>query len=170
MKQKEAIAFHEAGHAVAMMRFDQRIKAVSVEGNEDYSGICKRAGRLYLSLDREGDISPTMERRMQDCVVSLLAGIEAQRKFSPRSVRKGHAEGDHRSATHLALHVNGTPEQASAWIAWLEVRTRDLVSCPQNWCAIEALAERLLEEKTIVGKEAESIIRKTWRECCRRGD
>jgi hypothetical protein len=80
--------------------------------------------------------------RIEREVVCLLAGFAAERKFTGR---RNHvaANADTRAATDLAAYACGTVDEVSAFLAWLSIRTRDLVEV--HWLAVVAVAEALIE-------------------------
>jgi hypothetical protein len=55
--------------------------------------------------------------------------------------------------------INGRRAQ-EAYLKWLELETRRLITRPRNWLAVERVAEALLEKKTLTSKKARVIIRK----------
>ena len=88
-----------------------------------------------------------------------LAGPAAQRIHAPRSFRNFHASSDHRTAVDISGIVNESPEQAQAWLKWLEIRTRDDINL--LWPIVERLADNLLRMETLKADQIRAIITST---------
>lgn len=146
----EATAYHEAGHAVASWFHGRRFKHATIVtdhergslGHVRYAPMPKR-----LREDIELAMTPQTRIYCEVSIVCALAGHEAERRFAGRANNAG-ARGDYDHAMDLALRVCGTEDSATAFLAWLGVRTRELVGgvC---WPRIEWLAKALLEQKTL---------------------
>jgi len=72
--------------------------------------------------------------------------------------------GDLHHALELASMVSGSDEEASAYLDWLEQRTRNLLSAWYNWAGVEGLAERLLTEPTMSRARCRQVIQDAMRE------
>jgi hypothetical protein len=80
-----------------------------------------------------------------------LAGPEAEGRLTGRA-NSVSARLDHAFAADVALtFVQGHEEEATAYVRWLEHRTRRFVA--ELWPQIERVAALLLERKTITGTE-----------------
>lgn len=139
MKKQHATAYHEAGHAIIAHALGIRVYKVSIVPGEDYSGVCAQAGfNGYFAKPHE------FYRR----TTAALAGIEAQRRYCHQSIRSYHTHSDYsRVATYAVEASQGDSKEADALIAWLRIRTANLVRF--YWPAIEALAKTLVEKKTV---------------------
>jgi hypothetical protein len=60
--------------------------------------------------------------------------------------------------------MSGDPEVDGAYVHWLQLCTRGLLSRPDNWAAVTALAAALLEHREIGGRRTREIIRGAMRE------
>ena len=100
------IAYHEAGHAIAQWILGFKIKEVTIVPYDEVAGSVsyQRSLRLYR-LEWE---TPTGKRlgRYHDLIVTTLAGEEAQRRFSPRSVRRDRSAGDYRFVNDLLYRLH----------------------------------------------------------------
>ena len=85
-----------------------------------------------------------------------LADPIAQRIYAARSFRNYHASLDYREAVDISEIVNGSSEQAKAWLKWLEIRTRD--DMKGLWPIIERLADELLAAETLEAGQIQAII------------
>jgi hypothetical protein len=80
-----------------------------------------------------------MDRRtrwlIEDSIVILLAGVEAEANFSGKRNHVG-ARSDYDVAADLALRVCGSSEQSDAYLAYLKVCARDAVKSPPFGCRL----------------------------------
>jgi hypothetical protein len=150
---REATAFHEAGHAVVAFFNGFRIDYATIRQNGDYHGMVMVKPRGRLDLD---SATPAMRQKVERWIIFVLAGDVAQRKFAPRSSRRWHTTSDRASAVDLALSVCGSGESATAYLAWLQIVTRDIVD--RRWPMIERVARELLAKEKITGEEVRAAI------------
>jgi hypothetical protein len=66
--------------------------------------------------------------------------------------------GDYEQATDLVLKVSGSEEEASAYLGWLEQRTRNLIRRFDFWPSVEAVAHALEQKGELSGRRAQEII------------
>jgi hypothetical protein len=158
-------AYHEAGHAVVgwRLRIGLRKKGVTIMPKKgEYTGCCfSRAG---VGRDIEWDASDRNCMRAEKKVQSLLAGVIAQRRYNPRSVRGNPASSDFHAAVNILSCVSGGTKEIEAWLKLLHIRTENMLANPDIWRAVERLAAALMERRTIPGKEATEIIREGYSE------
>jgi ATP-dependent Zn protease len=150
-----ATAYHEAGHAVASFCVGARLKKITIIRAGDYSGLCEHAKIIhgkFPECDGSGRMRLAWERR----VIVALAGPIAQKLHSPRSFRRYHASSDFPTALLVASHTTGSENEASAWLKWLEIRATDLLEF--RWESVKALAEELLQLRTLDGESALRVI------------
>jgi hypothetical protein len=113
----EATAFHEAGHAVARHRLRLPIHRVSViPDSEDASlghvlgqTIPKRIGRV---LDEGGALPPGYARRVEDSILSAMAGEIAEERCTGQE--SAGAEHDREASVDLAFRGNRRATPAGA--------------------------------------------------------
>lgn len=67
--------------------------------------------------------------------------------------------GDYRQAMELALKVSGSDEEASAYLGWLEQRTRNLIRRFDFWPSVEVVAQELREKSELSGRTIKEIVR-----------
>ena len=73
--------------------------------------------------------------------------------------------GDNRCLAALALPLcRGIEDTANAMLEWLYLDTRDRLTSPLVWPAVETLADALVERKTLGTRAARSLIRATYRQ------
>jgi len=94
-------------------------------------------------IQLEVDSSYRARMRIERAIKICFAGPLAQQRYRPSSWRRHHGESDFERAADLALQVCGSGVQATAFLKWLEVTTREMVET--RWTHIERVAARLLE-------------------------
>ncbi len=149
LSQRRATAFHEAGHAVVAVWENVRFRYVTIVPGDGAAGHLRH---LRTPWQRAGSVGRgSAERQARIC----LAGPIAQRRFSPRSVRRYHAHGDYEMATDLALRLGSSKEEADAWVRLWEIQVRGHLD--RRWPAVESLAAALVERGTVSGEEARRL-------------
>jgi hypothetical protein len=164
-KRLEATAYHEAGHAVMAWSLRVRVDKVSICPEGDSLGHCSHE---KIVRGRNPELDDSLRRRDQyekDILVALAGGI-AQRLFNCRSWRRLYVEGDWRKAARLAFNINGSSEQADAYLRWLEIRAKDTISSKRMWPLVKALARELLLKRKLSRDEVLAVIQRTLNELC----
>jgi hypothetical protein len=154
--QREATAYHEAGHSVVAWHLDVRVLNISIVPDEDSVG---RAQHAKLIRGRHPELldSPRVRVAMEKQLMISLAGMTAQRQFKPRSVRSYHGSKDFREVADIALHLNAiSDDAATAFIKFLEIKTRDVIRLRWPW--VKVLVKELLGRNTIKGKEVTQLL------------
>jgi len=158
-RRRKTYAYHEAGHAVVSHFLGCKALSATVIPAGASAGAAVHRNplrRVQLDLYR----SDRVRLRAERAIMISLAGPLAQRRYRPRSWRRWHGRFDFRRAAELANRVCGSTEQVSAFLAWLEVKTRDLVE--SYWPEIERVADSLFERQRLDGAEIMAAInRKT---------
>jgi len=151
-------AFHEAGHVVAAYFLGIRFKKVSLIHNKDYVGkvIHEKVARGSVP---ESDMSLRNFNRMENLARIALAGDIAQKKHAPRS--SDGAGLDRETVAGIALRLNGSPEAAGAWIEWLKVSVKDMLTL--RWPFVDAVARELAKENVLNGEQIEAIFTRQMR-------
>ncbi len=115
-------AYHEAGHTVACWRCRVKVRNATIVPAREFQGQVTHDSFLH-GINLDYDNSARGDRRVKDLIIVCLAGPEAQRRYCPRSMRSEHCSADYRQAVELALAVNGSGEQATAYLKWLGIVT-----------------------------------------------
>jgi len=133
----DAIAYHEAGHAVISMRLGYRCLYVTIVPDGD------RLGHVCCEDPMIGD----HEQKVEHALKVLIAARLAEGKCNGSEGIWGDAE-DRVRATNIALSAtDGDTDRAKALLNEMIDETRQLVDA--HWSDIEILAQRLLTEKTV---------------------
>ena len=174
------IAIHEAGHVVAGRALGQLVGGVTIEPGENYSG-------ATWGPDSDPSRFCTSEEIIQTCVtlaslmpvfgelrddvaielvqtharvVELLAGTEAERQLftdepplaAPHDVAEARA--------HAAL-ICCSNAAVGAFLAYAKVEASELIRLHRH--LVEAVADALVERRTLDGAEIDAIIGKEMR-------
>jgi hypothetical protein len=139
-----------------MLRIGIRKQGISIIANSDSSG------RIHhcFALGERPDVATSDRGRLRAEKLAMvsLAGMEAQRKFSPRSVRNFHASSDYQNAVDLMSHYTCSDEELGAYLRLLLVRTRQLVSLPDSRTCVGALVAELTRRKKLSGSEVNTVL------------
>jgi len=135
----EEIAHHEAGHAVAAIKFGKSFRYVTIDPNE-YS-----LGRVMLKTSINPNLILNMRVRVrcENIAIIALAGPIAGARSCNRKTRRG-ASADFHSAVEMIRNICSSPEEAKSYIAWLDVRSTMFVHTWFNWAQVEAVGRELL--------------------------
>lgn len=151
-----AVAYHEAGHAVAAFKQGIGIRRISIMAEAGRDGFVHHApvmGRYRPDWDNSPQVRVRGERVIRIC----LAGPAAQRKFNPRTYRHWHAQGDFEQAAVMMSYLAAPGEHERAYMRLLKIETRRLVE--HNWKLIGALANELIRRRKMSGAETMAFIR-----------
>jgi hypothetical protein len=149
-----AKAYHEAGHAVLSVE-------LLINDADGYAGFVHslKEFRGMPDVETTGYMRSEIEKR----VMVTLAGVAAQRAYSKHTVRKYHGSSDREEAQKLLELVMVSGRELKPWIEVLEVRTEVMVGMRFIWPKIKAVAEALIERKTLNDTEVKAICDATER-------
>jgi ATP-dependent Zn protease len=154
-KQREAIAYHEAGHAVAHCLFRVPFRKATITPAEDYLGIVVgyKLGRKLIQGFEIGFPTLRQRDRLERQVLCLLAGPICEAHFRGRRNNIG-ASDDYRMATGFLDHLSGgSPNQIDPYAKWLAAWATDMVLSPVWWPFVETIAQELLRRESLSAKE-----------------
>jgi hypothetical protein len=156
--QRAATAYHEAGHVVVAWHLFVKVEDISIFPDEDTAGRVQHANLILRSGKYPELDDPVRARlRMEKGVMITLGGMTAQRQFKPRSVRSFHGSSDYGVAADIALHLHaGDEERANAFLRYVEIETRQVISFRWPW--VEVLASALLVQNTIKGTAVAQLL------------
>ncbi len=157
LKQLTATAYHEAGHTAATIEVNLRVKEVSIIPNKERNslGHCSGPKAPRWLLDADHDVSLRVRDRLERMIIVLLAGPIAEAQWTGRRNHVG-ASGDVKKAVDLMSHLAGGKE-ADAYLAWLYIRAENIIASDATWGVVQAIAEALLAQRRITGKEARRL-------------
>ena len=139
-----AIAYHEAGHAVAAFALDIPVLYATIVPDGENEGHVQFADQ---------------EVSVQDVATVALAGPAAQEHGQRR---KGPNASDYLTDVMNALAClrEVLPEgEATRWGRYLEQRAKDIVTSEAYWPAVEAVAKELVQHRKLTGKQVDECIK-----------
>jgi hypothetical protein len=149
-----ATAHHEAGHAVVAHDLGRRFKRVSIVAADDYLG-CVEHPRLPRWFQPDVEMTPRMERLIDDHVLVSLAGPAAEAAFTGHRNRIG-ASGDYETVLLLAeRRFDG--RLLRKYVEYMAERAKTHVASFRTWIMIQGLAAALVERGTLTGEEARLV-------------
>lgn len=165
MTDREALAYHEAGHAVAHVLADYPFTYVTIETNEKYEGHIKPSGGPSFML-REIICSRKRETvgLIRSMVICLHAGNVAEEIFLGH-----HAEieswTDTEEIEEIAKYRSKHPKR---WAQHLRRQTRHILMSPEIWENVATVAAALLEKQTLTSEEVHALLKRdyTWGDYC----
>jgi hypothetical protein len=156
----EAIAYHEAGHAISSLLHEVALRRVHIVADEDTLG--KTIGRSvtkafgdavdtgFLALE-----PPRVWRKLEAYIMVLIAGILAERMATGRWNHRGACHDTH-VVIDLMSRFQESPDAESAHFFWLAVRTRDELQ--RWWWRVEAIADALVERRSLSRAEIGAVM------------
>ena len=140
-----AVAYHEAGHAVAALALGRGVQRVSVLPDRNRLGWCEFRKGAFRPAD------DWLEREM----LIALAGMTAEARHTG-DYCWGGAEQDLRYVRRLAAGRAGE-RQVERLQKRLLAKTEHLFDRTANWNAVELIVAQLLECGEISGREAKHL-------------
>ena len=156
-KKFEAIAYHEAGHAVAAWRTGVRIKALSIVPQDDTDGRMTHV-QYFKGQEVEASNSEATRRRIENMAIVCCAGGWAQRRFHPRSQWRIGTQGDYAQCEDLLSRLVGYTDTAQAYFNLIDLQARDLIYGAHNWPLVEVLAAALIDQQEMTGKQVRETL------------
>ncbi len=149
---RDVVAYHEAGHAVAAHVLGLNVDRVVIQSEGGAAGhVVHEYGCNMNEIIHEEE--PDRQWALERAAIVSLAGEIAQRHFRPESVEEWHGGDDRLHVHHLLDNLADETDQElrDAWWHLLVLRTERLVV--RHWLAIEWLAAVLLKQTVIEGVE-----------------
>jgi len=146
----ELIAYHEAGHAVAMWALGLGIGIVSIVPANGLNGHARTAYEYEPPADGNLHVRRFI---VEQSVIQLHAGDVASRLLRP-DVTVRQAALDHRHIHGKMADVVDDAALQITWCHYLWQRAYTMLSWPSKWYLVVGLAQQLLDHGTLDGKEA----------------
>lgn len=167
-KEREATAYHEAGHAVVGLELGIRIKSVNIVQDEEAGrlGLCE-GGKFPKWF--EPDVVKDTKARLhaEEHIMFSLAGVEAELRLTGRFNHVG-AHGDYVGADQLAVYFCENEQERFAFMNWLSLRTRNMLYREHVWLKVEAVAKALLDRERLSANELRAICQNAMQEAIKR--
>jgi len=157
MREIEATAYHEAGHAVAAFHVGRAVRAITIAPGEGYLGRVWHYPVTGKWLQPDIELTSRTRDYLETSITTLLAGPTAERKARGRWNHRG-AGFDRSTAADLAFQLVGSAEQLEHYFAWRVQVAEDLWENPYRWDQVRQLAAELLEHKTMSGRVVRELL------------
>lgn len=156
----ERIAYHEAGHVVMAYVLRQKFHFITIDPeklDENTGGLVRLVhSNKHLETIKFGGFGSWALTEKQ--IKITLGGEVASGLFVGRKSWK-LAEDDVQACLSLTEKQCGDEEEANAYLNWLLLSVRNELNLPDNWVRVRAVAEALMEKKTLNYRKAREIIR-----------
>jgi hypothetical protein len=156
----KATAYHEAGHTIALWRLEGRVpRRVTIEPDKESWGAMFDPKALSGIVGLEyGDLTPRVQRRIENRMTISLAGPAAQHKYNPQSVLLHHGKWDRENVCALLSYLCVSNDVFRAYYRLMNVRAHQLIQAPLNWRAITILSRELIQQRTLEGEVLRKIV------------
>jgi ATP-dependent Zn protease len=177
-RNEAAIAYHESGHILMAHRLEvpfRRTIAGTIVPTDDYEGACFCDLGWLQEVEDKMDWSLKTDRyrlKIARIVQVMLGGITAQEIYDPSTIVSGDGLNDwdggpdYHAAVSLLHHFSGSNEELEVYLHLLQIRTQDLLDAPHNRHALKAIAQALLQKKTLHTKEVKPLVHSAIQEYC----
>lgn len=154
------VAYHEAGHAAVARRLGIGLRSVTIVADGDSLGSTYHRG-AGPSFRPDIEIDGRTRNRLEGQMMLALAGGEAEHVFLGRTGKNGLGQ-DYDSAVRLALYMAGDEDEASAYLEWMRLRTRNMLRTPPVRMEVEAIASALLDRRHLRAAEIRAVCEAAW--------
>lgn len=149
-----ALAFHEAGHALAAIRYGVAFTRVSIEQKGNSLGHIRLSTRMKpKSLI---NLSPQTRDHLERYMVVTLAGLEAERLETGRYNYIG-ASIDRKVVMELLSRITDSEKEAHYYFQWLRERARQTVGAHFRPVLL-AIVNALLRKRRLKFAEVAKIV------------
>jgi len=136
-----------------------RIKSISIGFDELYGGETKHENPFRDMSPKHADTSRARSQ-VEKIVMLCLAGPHAQKKYAPDDSHRDYGGTiDLETAATLAMQFFRSKKTADAYINFAREWVCQKFDEPRTWAAVERLADTLMRQQKISGRQAEAIIR-----------
>jgi hypothetical protein len=139
-------AYHEAGHALVCYLMNRHFNTLSIcDGEHSHDLIPSKKWEAFTP-EKCADLA--IRDRVERNILALFAGDMAQEILTGKSVARRESSNYHH-ISELGACVMDTGEVLNAYLHYMALRTRHLIMLPQNWDAIQILADALIKRRRL---------------------
>lgn len=159
-EQRRRTAYHEAGHAIAILSLGRSFRIATIEPEDDSLGyVSNHHAYRFIDPDIASYTWSARERRaVKQQVFVSLAGIAAVRILLGRYPRRRRDTTDYELIASILESFNAgyLDEVDDAYIAYMELVTKN--SIEGNWRFVKIVAQELLEKGTLKYSEVKLLV------------
>lgn len=151
--EREATAYHEAGHVVMFIFLTRTFDVVTILPSDFWKGIVIGPAR---SPDTFQDLEINMDyNTMIEEVMLCLSGPIAEEIY--RGIRpESGFESDYAQLSDFVLRLIVDEREQELFFDWIEFRVKGILTA--KWKAVQAIAEALLEKESLTKKNVFEIL------------
>lgn len=155
-KPSRSTAIHEAGHAVIARHLGIGFRYVTVQPSEDALGHMIRFPSFTGENSPEWDSSPQVQRKLENLTRAALAGFIAEKRVRPKAPRwVGQIDFNH-AVEMLSYLASGNV--LDTYLKLMRLQTEAMLANRLTWKWVEAVADALLCDEKLTGKQVQEII------------
>lgn len=152
---EEKTAYHEAGHVVVAYLKRRKFTSVSINAHGDSYG--RVLFSELSSFEHINSCDPKTLKLIETNISILYAGPLAVWFLTGKYDFEG-AGSDFALADMLVHYAAETIDEAEAYLSLVKARTTNLLWWPNNWYAVEKLAQELRSKRNIGYRRAREIV------------
>ena len=152
----ERTAYHEAGHATASFVLGVKFRLVTIVPDEESETLGRMLGRPFR-IKPDIELTARGEQIIREECTILLSGAIAEKHYS-RRYSHTTANSDYSKAAQLASYMCGSTAEVLAYLKWIWTAAENRIHAPHNWPMVCALAQTLLESKTLLYNPAVEVM------------
>jgi hypothetical protein len=148
-------AYHEAGHGLAAYIMNRHFRTLSIRDGEHSHEILPATHRESFRTGKCAD--PACRERVERNIIELFAGDVAQEILTGKPAARGESS-NYLQIAELGACVMESGEVLDAYLHYMALRTKHILMQPQNWDAIQILADELIKRKHLDYDSARRIL------------
>lgn len=145
------ISYHEAGHAVAAIRWGVGVQSISVLSRDD------SRGRVTVTPSWRRPPGDLRREQVDALVVMCYAGGFSEARYTGR-YSSWNTGPDRRDAQSLALSHGYSPLATRRYLSWLRTLAKDFIASDRSWAEVGAVAEALVSRGRLSGNEVKQLL------------
>jgi len=148
-----ATAYHEAGHAVAAIDHEWKVRRVSIAPTADTLGHMMRYKKSSFRPDVDAE-SIKARTQLESLAIICMAGEAAERRYTGRRNRVGAASDIRKIADLVSYRFRNDERVVMAYYRYIQEYADAMMRNPLVWTKVRAVARLLIERTTISGQDA----------------